>query len=779
MQNMSIYKRSQLTIFMLMAVVALVIFGLVYFNRGQTTQIRIQAEEEKLVTNKMAASQVEFFVQQCLEKSFQEGLEMAASQGGYIVQEQRGSMIPFAIPYINYTAGNKTYLVAYRSTRDKKDQLPKYPCLQKDDSPEPRYCGYINDEAQYKPLSNHSYGLTKNIITDGTGSYLTIQKQLERYVENQTLECINFSSFFGFNVTFENATATAMIQDEQVSVTLFIPITVLIQDVSPVIQKFKFSSVQRIRLKKVHNAVQELLSFDNRNIDFRLREDGAVGKFKSNVFRNKELKLEIEKISNAEESDDIFVFTDAKSTLAGKPLKYMIARENRMPALDLIPSNLRNPNYDILLGPGQRLEIKPKAADPDEDNIIYSYSGFSEKSRKIAEGLEESMASQEDDCKNRCASYLIEPNDKGETDDPDTPEDESVHVITIKASDGEFTDFQNIRVKVIDSIIAVPNVYNLYTEKLDEEKKNWQSVEDPVFFDGRDSVLQEADAQYNYIWVDSFVNLTDSPPAVYNQQITTDETLKERCLVKFGNEIKPCEEADIINTLLDIKKPIALTQLMADAGIASQFSFDAAIKTDANGKYHEHNITLGINMVSGEPNQNSVDIQVKECLPYEVRASPTDHPDLTQAYPFMYARKKTDAGYWAAAVNDLSTPSKDDFNGSHIGTNIGCCTAEGKRKLPSEVCFELPATKFLKSDLEGQLSTDRSPGVVGHPDAVKILKTRLVEDSSAGNGALTVIPKKVPDLNTCTQDECSVSFKQYCGARGNACSGTIKFEVTD
>src|SRR3989338_1104693 len=91
-KNKKLSKKSQLTVFMLMAVAALVIFGLVYFSRGQVTQTKIQAEEEKLITNKMAASQVEFFVQQCLEKSFQEGIELITKQGGYMMQEQRGSM---------------------------------------------------------------------------------------------------------------------------------------------------------------------------------------------------------------------------------------------------------------------------------------------------------------------------------------------------------------------------------------------------------------------------------------------------------------------------------------------------------------------------------------------------------------------------------------------------------------------------------------------------------------------------------------------------------------
>ncbi len=765
-----INKKSQLTVFMLMAVAALVIFGLVYFNRGQVTQIKIQAEEEKLITNKMAASQVEFFVQQCLEKSFQEGIESITKQGGYIMQEQRGSMLPFTIPYINFTTDNKTYFVAYRSTRDQKDLLPKYPCLQKDNSPDPRFCGYINDETQYMPLSNHTYGLTKNIVIDEAGSYLTIQKQLERYVENQTLECINFSGFSGFNVTFENATAAVTIQDEQVSVTLFIPITVLIQDVSPVIQKFKFSSVQRIRLKKIHNAVQELLSFDNRNIDFKLKEDGALGRFKSNIFRTKDLNLEIEKISNVKESDDIFIFTDTKSILAGKPLKYAVARENRMPALNLILPNSRNPNYDILISPGQKLEFKPLAFDPDEDNIIYSYDGFSdddkylEQSKKIAEALVESMKDQESDCKNRCSSYEVTPNDEGE------------YIITVKASDGKFTDFQNVRVKVIASILAVPNVYNFYTEKLTVSQRSWQSVEDPVFFDATGSVLPEADAEYNYIWVDSYKDQkkidADLPEnqQTTDKQITTDATLKEKCLAKFGNEIKPCEEA---SSTLDIKKPVALnpTQAIGHEEEA-QFSFDAVKVED----YYPHNITLGIKLISGEQSQDSietVDIKVKECLPYKVATGPPNaFPNFKQTYPFMYARKKSEgAAYWTSNVYELSRASEDDFKGTHTGNNVGCCTNDGTRKLSSEKCFELPTTRFLKSDLVTQFSTN------GNFDAVKILKTQLVEDSTAGNGALTVITSTSPTKNTCTETQCDVSFKQYCGQRGNACSGRIVFEV--
>ena len=372
----------------------------------------------------------------------------------------------------------------------------------------------------------------------------------------------------------------------------------------------------------------------------------------------------------------------------------------------------------------------------------------------IASELTDSMKQQEEDCENRCASYYVTENDEGE------------YIITVKASDGEFTDFQNVRVKVSSKILAVPKAYSLY--EFTGEKTKWLSNEEAAFFDGKESLLPDPGAEYNYIWLDSYIKQTDG--SRQNEQ-ATDEFLKEKCIVKFSDFVKPCEDA---GSILDIKKPVTLNPIVyANTGRKPVFSFDAEQKTDDDGEYYSHNITLGVKLISEEQSQESVestDIKVKECLPYEVSTSSTEYPDLTQTYPFMYARKSNQAGYDTATVEQLDNPSSLDFKGAHTGQSsqkIGCCTKEGIREDTNKVCFEY-STRMLKDDLEANSF-----------NAVNVLKTKLVKDSTAGDGSLQVLDSVQPTLKTCDTSPCEITFRQYCGLRGNACSGNIKWEIVN
>jgi hypothetical protein len=732
-------KRAQITIFMLVGIVMIAVIGFIFVNQGTVQQAQIDSSKDKLVTNSMAASQIEFLVQSCLDKAFEDSLTLITRQGGYIHQNQLGSMLTFALPNLNYSFENKSYQVTYRITPNRKDILPKYPC--KDESEAPNFCYYANDVSKFASLSQITYGSSSSIILDNPKSFLTIQKQLQRYIETNTLSCINFSRFIGYNVTLGNASSTVSITDESVSTSLTMPMTITIQNLAPTINKFKFSSFQPVRLKKVHNAIQEVLNFDNRDINFNLKEDSAKGTYTNyqgqKIFKLSALNLEIQKIPSIENYDDIFIFTDQKSSLGGKPLHYIIARKNRMPALDIIPTNSNSLDYEILISPGQKLEFKPLAHDPDEDKITYSYKAFGD-STSIAEALRDSMQYQEDDCENRCASYEL------------GPEDEGLHTITITATDGEHTDFQNVRIKVVSSILALPDLYNLYGQKL-------FAFEEPYYLDARSSLTPDPTGDYNFIWFDSFKDTTKTSLPEIEQmtdsQISTDDLIKEECLFKWGSSLVRCNEE---TPFLDIKTSVPLnpTQAATYPTIKPQFQFNAVES--------RHNMTLGLKLIAGETSIDSIEtenVQVTECIPHNNPSS--IYPKFNLGYPYMYAQILSPD----AETHDLSDFTSDDFLASNV-----CCEPNGQVKENTNVCFDLKYNSFDLTLHKTKLE------LIGY-NLLEIIKTQIVKDKS--DGGLSALSSVVPTQNTCTTDVCKISFKQFCGSRGNACSGNIEYIVSD
>ena len=81
-------KRSQITVFMIIGIVILAIFGFLFFSSGQQTEEnlekRIDIAEEKIRETNILRQ----YVTLCLKNSLQEGLILAGKQGGMIEAPQ-------------------------------------------------------------------------------------------------------------------------------------------------------------------------------------------------------------------------------------------------------------------------------------------------------------------------------------------------------------------------------------------------------------------------------------------------------------------------------------------------------------------------------------------------------------------------------------------------------------------------------------------------------------------------------------------------------------------
>ena len=116
------------------------------------------------------------------------------------------------------------------------------------------------------------------------------------------------------------------------------------------------------------------------NIDDIITKDITNILFNINSPDNDKDDISIEKIEDAYClngcCDDLIITKDNKSMLYAEPYTFQFARENRYPALHWISNTVivLNCVHAVLTEEDIKNQINPEADDPDEDEIIFTYS---------------------------------------------------------------------------------------------------------------------------------------------------------------------------------------------------------------------------------------------------------------------------------------------------------------------------------------------------------------------------------------------------------------------
>ena len=132
------FKKSQITLFMLLGMVMLVVFGFLFYTAHTVTKTRMEKRSGKIVTDLLETTAFKYYVTTCLQDSTKKGLKIIGEQGGFFHKNQ-GSIIDWDIPYVEYNAGSETYNVSYQiysaiSGKIKErspliELSPYYPCF--------------------------------------------------------------------------------------------------------------------------------------------------------------------------------------------------------------------------------------------------------------------------------------------------------------------------------------------------------------------------------------------------------------------------------------------------------------------------------------------------------------------------------------------------------------------------------------------------------------------------------------------------------------------------
>jgi hypothetical protein len=342
-------RKSQITIFMIIALVLFVIIGFLFYLTKYST--KKQTGEETTTTQRTPTDlqPIENYVKQCLEKTAKEGIVLLGKQGGYLYKSQGGPLIDYRGSYeglffVNYNGYKVSYgIYPLRfNTGPYYSKAPDYPW------PEFPYMGGV------KTLEGQ-FGMSNLPPLNGSfGSVHPIEEVLEYYITNNIKNCIDWGVFEkqGYEITESNFSVDLRTTKEEVSVHLIYPLTIKKTTTdSTTMQDFLINL--KIRFKKTYDIVSSLIENDITNMTFDIENDAFLGEgFSVHVIRN------------AFKQEDIIIVGDENSLINNVPYEFIFARSNRLPALEEITSPIDIEDCDNLV-----------AHDPDEDSLTFTCAG--------------------------------------------------------------------------------------------------------------------------------------------------------------------------------------------------------------------------------------------------------------------------------------------------------------------------------------------------------------------------------------------------------------------
>ncbi len=315
-------KKAQVTVFIIIAIVVMVVIGIIYSLRAATSRTSTQTEVTRTAETRLESRPIQVFMDNCLDNIVKDGIILIGKQGGRLSVEQGGTLKRFShIDDVSYSI---------------------YPPSK-----------FINN-----PYEMGLYGADNlpPLTKEGPQS---MQLQLERYISNKIKTC-NLSSFEiqGLNITKGEPVPSVTIARDNIDVKLTYLLQVQSASTGAKTELTEFTSSQKIRLGLIYQIAAKLVAKDTSNLTFRI-DDPA--NFKEGM------SVEVQR--NAFGNDDVITIKDPTSFINGSPYEFKLARYNRQAyayPIDITDKEFRAGDFLY----AENISMDPKAADPDEDSLL-------------------------------------------------------------------------------------------------------------------------------------------------------------------------------------------------------------------------------------------------------------------------------------------------------------------------------------------------------------------------------------------------------------------------
>jgi len=521
-------KRGQFTIFIVLGFVLISSFAFLLFARSIVVQDKLRTQADMIVQEAIRSSNINFYVKSCLDRVVDDAVYLLSLQGGKLYKNQGGSYqnpIGVGQDYLVFNLTSAFYNISfYNYTNVSYGILPNFnsSCVY----PSPPSYPFPNTSIDlikwtYHNKSSLLYGCSLNTgalgvlslppLCDPNGTNRlnasgqdasfyrfgackfgygnnSVQEQLQTYISNSLKSCVNFSIFenIGYNVTVLNDPNSTVTFAEKYFVTnVTYPFLVKLGR-----SKFRtyadFELKKNVRLKQVYEYIQRLLEQEYKNIHFNIESD----------YRNPRLgwdtKMTLIRAVNpcrecgVGQFDDIFQLVDNESLIGGNPLIFQFAVKNRAPVLDWIHFGMR---YNIVVKEGQDIRIDPFGLDPDENLVVYNYSGWMEEFNSSfnevgceadPEGCRANPSLYVDNqpwnkVRNWTNSELFQETRRNASYRTSRRDLGLHHTLVHVKDEGGLEDYQNISIMVGDIPVVIPSGDNIY----DDISPLNASIEDP------------------------------------------------------------------------------------------------------------------------------------------------------------------------------------------------------------------------------------------------------------------------------------------------------------
>lgn len=408
-----IHKKSQITVFIIIVLVLVMMFGITYYIINATTSERAEQEVLRQELSAAKVGPIKEYVTSCLSLASSEGLELLGKQGGYIYKSQGGLVDDFSPADIGKEFVEYSGTVIRYGIKAPVSNVGRVYFAQTPDYPWPTF------PILFHPLTRESrtefkgyYGRNRLPPFNRTEEN-SIPEQLEFFTVNEVLECIDWQSFTqqGLNITAEKPNVSIVMAERDVTFFLNWHLTIQDRATGAVTDLNEFIAVYPVRMKKIQKFAKLLMEEDVININYDIRaSDGIITAYKTdNIFGR----------------DDLITIRDVDSNILGEQYEFSFMRKNRPPALYYIPNeSIKGPicngsliqsvppaKLNIVNSCGDNFELDFNATDPDEDELEFSY--------------------------NKQLPYEIKPIDVNI----------GVFKIQVKVSDGEYIDWQEISIE--------------------------------------------------------------------------------------------------------------------------------------------------------------------------------------------------------------------------------------------------------------------------------------------------------------------------------------------
>lgn len=356
-------KRAQVTLFIIIGVVALFMAGLMLYYVG--LQAKKSSPEFEDVTP------VKNYVTSCVSKLSEEALILAGQQAGIIFTFQDGQYPEFQNKhedkFFNLRKKDRNAPVQAQRGRGRQPGQEDLPATPDEDEnvvpsgllrPEDNLAVYYASPYEYPwiyfPYTPHNQNPS---FSDSSKSYngyfglnvmpklnkddapLSIQYEIESFIGSRLKDCTNgFVLFPEYKIEEKEVAASVLFADEDTVINVTYPLEIRKKAGGEVTKLSEFTAAKKVRMKKIHEVANWIINNDISDITYDIQKQG--------IYYG--MNIEREPVDTNENVGTFITITDPESVLNDKQYEFMFTRQNRNPGLEYIKDMSVSPcSYDI------------------------------------------------------------------------------------------------------------------------------------------------------------------------------------------------------------------------------------------------------------------------------------------------------------------------------------------------------------------------------------------------------------------------------------------------